>query len=414
MKVRPTLKGIGETVVSLLSVEAPIVLLAILVVYFDLGGEIPEITYYYPFLVLAAGLIVAWRYGTSRLLFGIIILALADRSIWYASESLPQPAADLLFQSVVLLLPVNLLAFSWMDERGTMTRVGRVRLIALLVQAGVVALVTLTPGTVVPSLFDLGPLNDSWLTWTSLSQPALAAYSIVLIVLTARLLFRPNANGRGYLWSMVAVVLALHLSGAETFFFATAGLVLIVSVQEAAFFMAHRDHLTGLLTRRALDQALLRLGDYFSIAMIDVDHFKNFNDRYGHDVGDQVLRRVAAVVDRVGGGGKAYRYGGEEFAIVFSNSGVDAVKPHLEAVRARVERIPFVVRAKNRPVKKPQEGKKKPKGSREKVFLTVSVGAAQKDSGVVSPKAVVGEADMALYDAKQAGRNCLRVRTPQF
>ena len=414
MKPRPRLKRISETAASLFSVEGPIVLLAILVVYFDLGGELPEITYYYPFLVLVAGLIVARRYGTSRLLFGIILLTLADRSIWYASESLPQPAADRLFQSVVLLLPVNFLAFSWMDERGTVTRAGRVGLIALLVQAGVVALVTLTIGAGVPSLFDLGPLKDSWLTWTRLSQPALAAYSIALIVLTARLVLRPNATGRGYLWSMVAVVLAVHLPQVETFFFATAGLVLIVSVREAAFVVAHRDHLTGLLTRRSLDQALLHLGDRFSVAMIDVDHLKNFNDRYGHDVGDQVLRKVAGVLDHVGGGGKAYRYGGEEFTILFADSNIDAVKPHLETIRETVERVPFVIRAKDRPANKPGVGEKKREGSSEKVPLTVSVGAAQKESGVISPKAVIGEADMALYDAKHAGRNCVRIRAPGF
>ena len=117
MKLRSRLKRISETAASLFSIEGPIVLLAVLVAYFVLGGEIRGITYYYLYLVLAAGLIVAWRSGRSRLLFGIILLALADRSIWYASESLPQPAADLLFQSVVLLLPVNFLAFSWMDER---------------------------------------------------------------------------------------------------------------------------------------------------------------------------------------------------------------------------------------------------------------------------------------------------------
>ena len=301
-----------------------------------------------------------------------------------------------------------------MDERGIVTRVGRVRLIGLLVQAGIVALVTVTPGAVVPSLFDLGPLKDSWLTWTPLSQLALAAYSIALIVFTARQVLRPNATGRGYLWSMVAVVLALHLPQAETFFFATAGLVLIVSVREAAFILSHRDRLTGLLTRRSLDRALLGVGDHFSVAMIDVDHLKTFNNRYGHDVGDQVLRKVAGVLDHVGGGGKAYRYGGEEFTILFADSNIDVVKPHLETVRETVERVPFVIRAKDRPATKPGVGEKKPEGSKEKVLLTVSVGAAQKESGVISPKAVVGEADMALYDAKHAGRNCVRIRAPGF
>ena len=92
---------------------------------------------------------------------------------------------------------------------------------------------------------------------------------------------------------------------------------LCISLAHEGFHMAFRDELTGLPGRRALNEKLQRMGRIYTLAMADVDHFKVFNDTHGHDVGDQVLRMVAAQLRRVSGGGHAYRYGGEEFTLVF-------------------------------------------------------------------------------------------------
>ena len=80
---------------------------------------------------------------------------------------------------------------------------------------------------------------------------------------------------------------------------------------------AYLDELTNLPTRRALKEEMLKLGNRYTIAMLDIDHFKKFNDTYGHTVGDQVLKFTAALMKSTGGGGKAFRYGGEEFVIIF-------------------------------------------------------------------------------------------------
>src|SRR5688500_20279314 len=87
------------------------------------------------------------------------------------------------------------------------------------------------------------------------------------------------------------------------------------SVIEASYLMAYQDGLTGLPARRALTEALHQMNGKFTIAMVDVDHFKKLNDRYGHDVGDQVLRMLASRLAKVSNGGRAFRYGGEEFEI---------------------------------------------------------------------------------------------------
>ena len=94
-----------------------------------------------------------------------------------------------------------------------------------------------------------------------------------------------------------------------------------IAVLQDTFRMAFRDELTGIPSRRALNERLAALGNRYTIAMLDVDHFKNFNDTYGHDLGDQVLKMVAAHIAGVGGGGKAFRYGGEEFTVLFPGNG---------------------------------------------------------------------------------------------
>src|SRR5439155_477780 len=83
---------------------------------------------------------------------------------------------------------------------------------------------------------------------------------------------------------------------------ATGALILIVAVVEASYHMAYQDSLTGLPARRALNEALLRLGGHYTVAMLDVDHFKRINDHHGHDVGDQVLKMIAAKLAQLTGG----------------------------------------------------------------------------------------------------------------
>ena len=102
--------------------------------------------------------------------------------------------------------------------------------------------------------------------------------------------------------------------------------------------MAYLDELTGVPSRRALREDLMKLGNKYVIAMIDIDFFKKFNDKYGHDVGDDVLKLVASNLVKVTGGGKAFRYGGEEFTILFPSKSINDVMPHLESLREQVSK----------------------------------------------------------------------------
>lgn len=158
--------------------------------------------------------------------------------------------------------------------------------------------------------------------------------------------------------------------------------------------------LTGLPNRRALDDALKGLPGRWSLSMVDVDHFKKFNDTWGHDVGDQVLRRVAMALQGVGGRGKAYRYGGEEFSVLFPHDDQDRAAAAIEEVREKIAATPFQVRGQRKGPKK--RGTQKARGEQR---ITVSAGLAAADGE--APSRVFKRADQALYKAKKKGRNRL-------
>jgi len=166
---------------------------------------------------------------------------------------------------------------------------------------------------------------------------------------------------------------------------------------------AYLDELMGIPGRRAFEESLRRLGRHYAIAMVDVDNFKHFNDRYGHQVGDQILRFVAARLRKVSSG-QAFRYGGEEFALIVPGRRVQGMVPLLEELRQSIESSKFTIRGKNRPSHKPRR-KDRPPGGKEQVGVTVSIGVARKSHLHPTPEAVVKAADEALYRAKQMGRN---------
>ena len=141
------------------------------------------------------------------------------------------------------------------------------------------------------------------------------------------------------------------------------------------------------------------------VAMVDVDHFKRFNDTYGHDVGDQVLKMVASKIQGVKGGGKPYRYGGEEFMVIFPRKRMVETLTHLEDLRKAIAAYQLWLRSPDRP-EKAKEGKNRRTGGGgdTAVSVTVSIGVAESEEGH-SPAEIVKAADKALYRAKHKGRN---------
>jgi diguanylate cyclase (GGDEF)-like protein len=263
---------------------------------------------------------------------------------------------------------------------------------------------------VVPMRFSVLP--EGWFGWIRVAQPAFAVFLATAGFMGTRLVLRPNATGRGFLWCSAAAFLALNVSTGgplTSVYLFTGSAILVLSVIEASYFMAYRDGLTGLPARRALNEELLRLNGQYTIAMVDVDHFKKFNDDHGHEVGDQVLRMVARELERVGGGGTPYRYGGEEFALLFPGKSAEEVVPHLERVRESIETARFTLRGAGRPRKRPENPKPRRNAKRKRVSVTVSIGAAGRSDRRSAPSEVASFADKALYRAKKTGRNRVKV-----
>ena len=401
-----------QRLIALLFPEGMLLLAAAALVHW--GAAAPSAAPFvrvYPIVVLAAGTLLVWRFRRGRLALALAGLVLADRAMaWLAPiDSDAAYAGPVVVRTVAILVPGALAALAFLRERGLLTPVGFRRLLVLAAQTTAVLAVWLLSAASPASTahaFDMKLVPGTALASLPIGQPAALAAIVAVAVLVGRTLWRPDAESRGFLWAAVGVVIAASAgpaAGRATLHLANAGLVLVVATVESAYAMAYHDELTGLPARRALDDALLRLGDRYTVAVVDVDHFKQFNDTHGHDVGDQVLRMVASRLARVAGGGRAFRYGGEEFVVLFDGKSVEESVPHLEALRASVAAAKFKLRGRDRPKRRPPTPRAAAGGARQ-LAVTVSIGAAQGRAASV-PDDVIKAADRALYRAKENGRN---------
>ncbi len=359
-----------------------------------------------------AGILLGWRFNRSKPVFLILALLLAERGIALLAPArglVPPAMAPGLFQMVALLLPLNFILLSLGWERGLFSFSGLWRLLALAGQPLLLlALVLWQPGLPVwlraELLPGVPPLPGR------LCQAAQLAFLLAAIYLLIRLALRRGALEAGYCWSLVAAWQGLAFSTGSRLSIAlgVAALILAGGIVEAAHTLAFRDELTGLPSRRALNELLLRLSGRYAVAMLDIDFFKKFNDKYGHDVGDEVLKMVASRIGRVRGGGRSFRYGGEEFTVVFPGRTAAEAAGYLEGLRREVETAGFTLRGPSRPPagrkgRKARGAGKKPQGRR--VGVTISIGVAEHGRGRQPAEEVVKKADRALYAAKEGGRN---------
>jgi diguanylate cyclase (GGDEF)-like protein len=371
---------------------------------------------YYPYYIFGTGLLLSAIFKCSRLFFALLIVALSDRAlVWLAPTLSSVGIHRAIFDAVALLLPLNLLALSFMRDRGIVSPRGRRRVAFIVAQVAAVATVILVHPVQVraASLLQGEIIPRSYSEWSHMSQPALIVFLLAGAVMLVYLIDRRRPVESGLFWALVTAFIALNFGGANhlsSAYFASGGLILSIAVLETSYTLAYRDELTQLPSRRALNDALAKVGDQYAVAMVDVDHFKQFNDTYGHETGDQVLQMIASRLEDVTGGGKAFRYGGEEFAVIFPNSTVDGAYPSLETLRKSIEETPFKVRESDR--RKEGRGKKKKQKrgrGKNQVQVTVSIGAAGCDRQKLPSDQVLGAADKALYRAKNNGRNCTSV-----
>ena len=359
----------------------------------------------YPWIVFGAGLLLGWRFNRSQLVVALAVLFAANRAL----AAFPPDASATgrtVFACVALLLPLDLALLAWLTERSIVSWSGRLVLGGILAEPLAVALVLR------PELADLARAIDyvfvaAALPWLRIPQPALLASVVALGLVGLRFFVRRTVIQSNFVWTVLVAFLALNSGGAgvvSTVYLTTGGLVLVVSLIETSHRMAFSDELTGLPSRRALTDALLRLPEVYAIAMIDIDHFKKLNDDYGHAVGDQVLRLIGTTLTRTEGGGRPFRYGGEEYAVLFSGKSAEEALPYLENLREAIEASSFVVRGRDRPTRRPDKPIRSA-GGKKSLEVTVSIGVAEPEDLGADSEEVIRAADLALYRAKRSGRN---------
>jgi len=187
--------------------------------------------------------------------------------------------------------------------------------------------------------------------------------------------------------------------------FTTMTLILLHALLRMYWQKVYLDPLTAVSNRQAMDERLHTLNGEFALAMVDIDHFKKFNDTYGHAEGDNVLRMVAQhLAENLGD--RVYRYGGEEFCVVFEKATTETAKEMMEKTRAAMEKRKFTLRGQRKTgYSAAKLLSRRSEGRGKKVHITFSVGVASSSKIHRTPEEVIKRADHALYEAKEKGRN---------
>ena len=359
-------------------------------------------------LLAGAGVSLWFNRGRAFVAAGSLLLAYAgyDYALGLGADSF---AARAVYTAAVLLVPLNILVALLMPERGVSYHgdhrwlfivAGEILLVAWIASSG-------------RSALSGAAWQEMLGHWLLRSPPAPLMGRVLFAAAFAAAVWRAWPEHTplqvGNAGALAAFFVAAEWGaspGIFAAFIAAGGAILLVSLLQESHQLAFRDQLTALPGRRALEERLRSLGERYVIAMVDVDHFKQFNDTHGHDIGDQVLKLVAGRLAQVGGGGTAYRYGGEEFAVVFSDRAVEEAAPDLEAIRRSIETYRMAVRGEDRPKKAEEGTRRRGAGAPEKrLSVTVSIGVAGPSGKARTPMQVVKAADEALYRAKQGGRN---------
>jgi len=350
--------------------------------------------------VLALLLIVlAWRFRRGRLAVAAVLVGISNYLVRAPFREANEGSGT---TALILIVPALLAVLSLLPER-PIRHVQNLVLLVSVVALGLIA------ATVHGSVIADGGASLASDIHDFFSAPDVArlVFLIAGVFITLAFAARREAFEGALLWVLAAAAIALMPGqgpGAGPLAFAAAQVVLLFSVIEDSYRLAYHDGLTELPGRRAMEEALQTLEGDYAIAMVDVDHFKRFNDRHGHKAGDEALRMVATELRKVKGGGRAYRYGGEEFAILFPGANPTDAREHLEGVRSAIAARKFALRAPDRPRKKPSRPKKTNRPA-HLISVAVSIGVAGPNTRHSTPDSVLRAADRALYRAKSTGRN---------
>jgi diguanylate cyclase (GGDEF)-like protein len=379
--------------------------------------------FYYAVFVAAA--LLAWRFHSTRIFLSAAVLLIAHQALegFMHGRIVPNGPGRIAFEAIALLVPLNFILLAFFPERGSKGD-SLLWFFVLLFFESVFVAVAARPDQLAANFLHFSPFKALHLR---IPQPALFLFVLALGFLLIRIVRFQRPTIIGMFWSLIAAWLAFNAGGVGktgSTYFGVAALILASSIIENSYSLAYRDELTGLNSRRAFNDALLRLRPPYAVAAVDIDHFKSINDTYGHDVGDEVLRMVASKLARVSGGGEPFRVGGEEFTILFPGKTGAEIVDYLELLRLEIEGATFRVRSgderrkalrepeppERRAEKKKRSAQRKTHSGPVSLSVTVSIGIGESQSKLSSEE-IINRADQALYRAKRGGRN--RIETAE-
>lgn len=363
-----------------------------------------------PYMLCVVAAFMAHWFGRCRFMLAVLATGLVYWLIHnYLQVSLSEADTGRVYLAVSFGVPVMGMYLLFIPERGIWNLYGLSSTLGFLVLGVCVwFLAAWLPqmGDAMASYFAPWPW-DGYV----FSQGATALVVLATIVALVLIVVSDDETEPALLGCLLALYLALaqlHLDYISVTMCATAALSLLYGLMRSSHAMAFRDDLTGLLGRRALNERLKSLGRVYTIAMLDIDFFKKVNDTYGHDVGDEVLKLVASRIKRIGDGGVAYRYGGEEFCLVFARRGKDDCLETLDQIRDEIANYQMSLRDKDLRPTRTKDGPRRRGATRlgaNGIAVTVSIGVAERSDVNASAELVIQLADQMLYKAKKSGRN---------
>ena len=345
------------------------------------------------------------HFNRSPVFFYVLLIIIANVVLGLELISIGS-SNHLAYALVSAFLPLLLLILTILPERGIIS-VRAIPAHALLLLTIIFSIfVAMTAPAWATHFLLTDWLPARYFDWTAQSQTVLIISFTVFIYMLVLCFLRPSPHLSAGFGVLIMLICQMHFgdtSRSLNIFSSVALMMCLYAVLQESWRMAYLDELTELPARRALREKFQKLSGVYTVAMLDVDHFKKFNDTYGHDTGDAVLRMIAGKLNKVTGGGVSYRYGGEEFSVVFSGKDSKEAKPYLDTLRETIANSPFVVNRASRR-KSDRKGKQK---KNKAVTVTVSIGVADSTGSAASPWDVLKLSDKALYRAKGKGRNCV-------
>ncbi len=267
----------------------------------SVSADNPDVTYILPYLLFAVAIMLSQPFNQGRT--GLIAIVMAVPYYFIQSRlqiSLNEGTTRIEFTLLAILIPVCLMSVFLFPNRSIVPKIGTYFIFMLLFM--------LVWSAVTIAHFAENDMSWIWqsylLTFNEVSPlPFIVVlYNVIICGISALFILSRNDNTAQAIFSCLLLSSLTFFLFQERFisstFFTLAGLLLILHVMTASHELAFIDQLTGIPGRRALESEMNQLGRSYTIAMLDIDHFKLFNDTYGHDTGDHVLRLVASLMKK--------------------------------------------------------------------------------------------------------------------